>query len=218
MSEPARCPPSLPDPLPPAAVVGAALERLLGRRVPRLLEARAAEGSDRELRAAVLLVLYDEGDAPYLVLTKRTETIAHPGQISLPGGRREPADADLRATALRETEEEIGVPPAGLRVVGRLDDVHTLGSGFVVSPFVAVLQGPFRPAPDDDEVALVIEIPLADLLAADDRLPADPAPLELRYPLASEDVWGATARILRGFARLARCALGEAALARSPVQ
>jgi len=205
---PATCPPRPPARLPGAAAIGAALGGLLTRRTRLIL-------TERALRAAVLLVLYDEGDAPYLVLTKRTETVAHPGQISLPGGRFEPADATLRATALRETEEEIGVPARALRVVGQLDDVHTIASGYVISPFVAVLDGRFAATPADDEVALVIEIPVADLLAADARLPADVAPLQLRYPLADEDVWGATARILRNFSRLTRCALAVGGVSRA---
>lgn len=183
--------------------MGAALERLLARRPAARLDLPGP-------RAAVLLVLYDEGAVPYLVLTKRSETVAHPGQVSLPGGRPEPVDADLRATALRETEEELGVPASAVRVLGRLDDMQTMTSGFVVSPFLAVLEGPFRPVPADDEVALVIEIPLVDLLAADARLPDDPGLLELRYPLAHEDVWGFTARVLRAFAALLREALPTA--------
>jgi 8-oxo-dGTP pyrophosphatase MutT (NUDIX family) len=188
--------------------MGAALEGLLARRERAVLD-------DDSTRAAVLLVLYDEGDRPYLVLTKRTETVAHPGQISLPGGRLEPDDPSLRAAAVRETEEEIGVPAAALRVVGALDDVHTMASNYAITPFVAVLEGPFAATPADDEVALVLEVPVEDLLEADARLPEDVDGLALRYPLADEDVWGATARILRNFSRLARCALGPADLSRS---
>lgn len=193
-----RPPPALPH----AAALGAALARELARGAPRELP-----GHDR--RAAVLVVLYDADRTPSLILTKRTETVAHPGQISLPGGRAEAYDASLEATALRETEEEIGVPVDALSVLGRLDDVHTYGSDFVVSPFVALLSGAFRPVPSDEEVALVLEVPVADLLAADDLLPPEPAPLELRYPLLAEDVWGATARILRDFARAVRRALAD---------
>jgi 8-oxo-dGTP pyrophosphatase MutT (NUDIX family) len=188
--------------LPPAPALAEAIGRVLARRAPLRMHERAR-------RAAVLVVLYDAAGVPYLILTKRSETVAHPGQISLPGGRVEAADATLAATAVRETEEELGVPADALRVVGRLDDVHTLGSDFVVSPFVGLLAGPFRPVPSDAEVALVLQVPVADLLAADDLLPAEPAPLELRYPLLAEDVWGATARILRDFVRVTRQALAE---------
>jgi 8-oxo-dGTP pyrophosphatase MutT (NUDIX family) len=160
------------------------------------------------LRAAVLVVLYDREGAPHLLLTKRTSTLPrHPGQISLPGGRPEPGDADLAATALRETHEEVGLPPAALRLLGRLDDVHTRASDFTVSPFVAAHDGRLRAVPSEDEIARVLEVPVVSLLAADARLPATPDVITLRYPLLGEDVWGATARILRRFAAVVREAL-----------
>ena len=89
--------------------------------------------------SAVLVLLYDRGGAPHLVLTKRTDTLEHhPGQVSLPGGRPDPDDGDLATTALRETHEELGVAPESVRIVGRLPDVPTTVSGFVISPFVGV--------------------------------------------------------------------------------
>jgi 8-oxo-dGTP pyrophosphatase MutT (NUDIX family) len=129
------------------------------------------------------------------------------GQVSLPGGVIEPDDPTPRDAALRETEEEVGLRRGDLRVIGRLDDVHTMVSGFVITPFVAILDAPMAAVPSDREVARVIHAGVADLLAADERLPARPALLELRYPLEGEDVWGATARILRSFSRVTRCAL-----------
>ena len=98
-------------------------------------------------RAAVLLVLYDRAQRPHLLLTKRTDTVpSHPGQISLPGGVAEPGDGSLERTALRETEEEVGLTSSRLRVVAELDDVATMVSGFIVRPFVAVAEGPLRRA------------------------------------------------------------------------
>jgi 8-oxo-dGTP pyrophosphatase MutT (NUDIX family) len=176
------------------------MERILAERQPRDLMGRAR-------RAAVLVVLYDVGPDAHLVLTKRTETVAHPGQISLPGGRVEESDRTMSDTALRETEEEVGIPRAALHLVGRLDDVHTMASDFVVRPFIAVMHLPLAAVPDAREVARVLEVRVADVLASDAVLPEDVAPLELRYPLAGEDVWGATARILRDFCRVARDAI-----------
>jgi len=156
----------------------------------------------------VLIVLYERDGAPHLLLTKRSDDLpSHPGQISLPGGVVEDDDASARDAALRETEEEVGIGRDGLRVIGELDDVHTMGSGFIIHPFVAVLDAPMVAVPSDAEVARVIHARVADLLAADAVLPPSPAPLELRYPLAGEDVWGATARVLRILCRVARCAL-----------
>jgi 8-oxo-dGTP pyrophosphatase MutT (NUDIX family) len=187
--------------VPSAADLALALAGVLGDRRPFALP-------DPGRRAAVLLVLYDRGGEAHLLLTKRSDSVpSHPGQISLPGGVVEPGDASAAAAALRETEEEIGVPAAALRLVGELDDVSTMASGFIIRPFVAVADGPLAPVPSDAEVARILEVAVADVLRADAALPADPPPLGLRYPLAGEDVWGATARILRIFSRVARCAL-----------
>jgi 8-oxo-dGTP pyrophosphatase MutT (NUDIX family) len=191
----------VPADLPGAERIGAALERSLRGRRP-------VELDEPGRRAAVLLVLYDRGERPHLLLTKRTDTVpSHPGQISLPGGVAEPGDGSLERTALRETEEEVGLTSSRLRVVAELDDVATMVSSFIVRPFVAVAEGPVAPMPSDAEVARILEIPLIELLRADDALPAAPAPLALRYPLDGEDVWGATARILRNFCRALRDAL-----------
>jgi 8-oxo-dGTP pyrophosphatase MutT (NUDIX family) len=200
----ADCPPLPPARVPPAHDLAAALAGILRDRLPAGLP-----GPGR--RAAVLLVLYDRGGEAHLLLTKRSDSVpSHPGQISLPGGVVEPGDASPRDAALRETEEEVGIPASALRIVGELDDVSTMVSGFIVRPFVAVAGGPLAPVASDAEVARILEVPVAHVLRADAALPAEPAPLALRYPLAGEDVWGATARVLRIFSRVARCALGRA--------
>jgi 8-oxo-dGTP pyrophosphatase MutT (NUDIX family) len=199
----------MPVPAPRALELGAALERVLRGRRPAELDLPGR-------RAAVLLVLHDVDDRAHLLLTKRTESMpSHPGQVSLPGGVAEAADGSLRDTALRETEEEVGIPADALRVLGELDDVSTMVSGFIIRPFVAVAGRPLRPAPSDAEVARVLQVPVAELLRADALLPAEPAPLALRYPLAGEDVWGATARILRIFCAVLRDALSPAGQAQT---
>jgi hypothetical protein len=101
-------------------------------------------------------------------------------------------------------------------VVGRLDDVPTVASGFIITPFVAHLASDLVPTPSAEEIARVLEVPLADLLAADDGLPVDADVITLRYPMLGEDVWGATARILRIFLRRCREALAAAAPAPQP--
>jgi 8-oxo-dGTP pyrophosphatase MutT (NUDIX family) len=207
----ARAPsPASPTGLPAAAPLADALGRLLATRTPRTLD-------DPIPRAGVLVLLYDIGGRPHVVLTRRTDSLPHhPGQVSLPGGRFEPEDGDLMVTALRETEEELGVPVADLRVVGRLDDVPTVASGFIITPFVAHLASDLVPTPSAEEIARVLEVPLADLLAADDCLPVDADVITLRYPMLGEDVWGATARILQIFLRRCREALAGAAPAPQP--
>lgn len=163
--------------------------------------------------AGVLIVLFDHAGRSHLVLTKRTEYPGHhSGEVSLPGGRHETSDPDLRATALRETEEEVGIAPTTLHTLGALDDVETRVSGFTVQPWVAHHPGG-RPAmqPDPGEVARVMEVPLDDLLAADHLLPPDPQFGVLRYPLLGEDVWGLTARVLRTFLEIMRDATAPGA-------
>ena len=177
----------------------------LARLLPGALERRdrvALEPTGRD--AGVLLILFDAGDAGHVVLTKRSQFVAHhKGEISLPGGKFEPGDGDLLGSALRETEEEIAVPRSALTVLGPLDDVHTRASGFTVSPWVAHHAGG-RPTmtPEESEIARILEVPLADVLAADRLIPEPPTIETLRYPLLGEDVWGLTARILRTFSEI----------------
>ena len=113
--------------------------------------------------AAVLLGLR-EGSEPRLILTVRTAHLqAHGGQVAFPGGRRDPGDADAVATALRESQEEIGLDPAAVTPLGFLDCFETI-SGFCVTPVVARIaeHAPLLPAPD--EVAELFEVPLSFLL------------------------------------------------------
>jgi 8-oxo-dGTP pyrophosphatase MutT (NUDIX family) len=162
-------------------------------------------------RAAVLMLLYDRAGEAHLLLTKRSEHLpSHPGQVSLPGGVRETSDASLMHTALRETHEEVGIAPDRVRVLGRLDDVNTMATGFLIRPFIATADASVTPVPADDEVARVMEIPVSEILRVDAALPHDAGIATMRYPLDGEDVWGATARILRTFSAVARCALAGA--------
>ncbi len=184
------------------AQIAPPIRRALAARTPLLLP-------DVGRRAAVLVLLHDLDGTAHLTLTKRSEQLAlHGGQISLPGGRREAHDVDLAATALRETSEEVGVAAADVELLGRLDDVETMASGYRVSPYVGRIVGDARPSVRDRfEVARVMEIPLSALVDADALVPRDAGVRTLRYPLDGEDVWGATARILRDFVDVVRRAL-----------
>jgi 8-oxo-dGTP pyrophosphatase MutT (NUDIX family) len=155
--------------------------------------------------AAVLILIYERAGEPYIVLTRRTEDVEHhKGEISFPGGAFDPEDGDLLTTALRETEEEIGVRPADVQVLGRLDDIITI-TGFVVSPFVGLLPMPSYPfALNAREVAELVEVPLPHLM--DERnLEQDVKRLGnrwwpiLSYHYGDHRIWGATARIIKGF-------------------
>jgi len=112
--------------------------------------------------AGVLLLLYEKDGEPYILLTRRTEDVEHhKGETSFPGGTFDPGDADMLTTALRETQEEIGVRPEDVEVLGQLDDSMTI-TGFLVSPFVAVLGDPSYPfVMNTQEVAELVEVPLS---------------------------------------------------------
>ncbi|MFM9019036.1 MAG: NUDIX hydrolase [Actinomycetota bacterium] len=185
----------------------------LARMLPGALEGRGRVALDPTGRdAGVLLIIFDVDAAGHVVLTKRSQFVAHhKGEISLPGGKFETGDVDLLGAALRETEEEIAVPRTALEVLGPLDDVHTIASGFTVSPWVAHHPGG-RPdmTPEQSEIARILEVPLADVLAADRRIPEQPTIETLRYPLQGEDVWGLTARILRTFSEVVHRIAGHA--------
>lgn len=158
--------------------------------------------------AAVLVLVYPKHGQHVVLLTKRTSHLEHhKGEVSLPGGAFHPAeDPHLLHTALRETHEEVGVPPHGIEIHGQLDD-QMPRSGFVITPYVGSLAAAPLLAPSADEVAEVLEVPLVSLLGPG-ALRHEPRPYEGRlidtfYYLHNDHViWGATARILRQFAAL----------------
>ncbi|WP_439576827.1 CoA pyrophosphatase [Elioraea sp.] len=168
----------------------------------------AVEDDAAATRAAVLvpIVLHP---APSIVLTLRTVHLArHPGQVSFPGGRIEATDASAEAAALREAEEEIGLDPAAVEIIGRLP-LYVTGTGFRVTPVVGLLAPPVAPRPDPREVAEVFELPLA-------ALTGPPGPYEeeavfrgrlRRYwvvPHERHRIWGATAAMLVALGGLLR--------------
>jgi 8-oxo-dGTP pyrophosphatase MutT (NUDIX family) len=156
--------------------------------------------------AAVLLPLFEEDGETRVILTKRPETMpSHQGEIAFPGGKFDPdIDYDLRATALREAHEEIGLEPNEVDVIARLEGIATVASRFVITPFVGVMTR--RPVlhPDPREVVAVLDVPLSELMAdgvyREERWDTWKADLDVHfYELTGETVWGATARILTGF-------------------
>jgi 8-oxo-dGTP pyrophosphatase MutT (NUDIX family) len=179
---------------------------------PTYLDIAPADDPEGRTLAAGLVLLYpfhlaglpgeQSSPAPHLVLTQRTTALRrHSGQISLPGGRYDLEDGSLLRTALRETEEELGVDPADLTIWGRLEPEHIVASHYALAPFVAFTPRRPRFVPAPAEVAEVIDLPLAHLL--------DPATVEEEvwefqgsarrvcfYRYGEHKIWGATARIL----------------------
>jgi len=160
---------------------------------------------DETTPAAVLLLLYEKQGEPHILLTRRTNYVEHhKGETSFPGGAFDAEDAHLLTTALRETHEEIGVHPQDVEVLGRLDDIVTI-TDFLVSPFVGALHSPDYPfVVNAHEVADLVEVPLRHLM--DERnLERTMRPLRdrvvpiLTYHYDDHRIWGATARILKGF-------------------
>ena len=157
--------------------------------------------------AGVLALLYRGRDGawrfPLIERANRNARDRHRGQIGFPGGKYEDEDADLTATALREAEEEVGVPRADVRVLGRLTPLYIPVSNFRVTATVGFAERPPAYVRQETEVARVIEAPVAELLAGDavryrdvevgERLTLHRVPY---FALAGEVVWGATAMML----------------------
>ena len=169
-----------------------------------LLDPLEAQGIDvaGSVAAAVLAPLYERGGELHAVFTKRRSHLRlHAGQISFPGGRSEPHDADLIQTALREAHEEIGLDPAAVTVLGALRPTPTVVSDIAIYPVVGLIAAPASAwVLATAEVEAVIEAPLAQL-AATHRLetftrPGGRSVTTDAYSIGEDTIWGATARIL----------------------
>ena len=168
-----------------------------------LLDAGEAAALDVHGRidAAVLVPLYLAADgAPHVVLTKRREDMRrHPGEVSFPGGRQDDDETDLRLTALREAEEEIGLPARAVELVGALQPTPTIATNYAVYPFVGLIEPGREWLLSATEVAEVMEVPLRALRDGYERrrLLRRGVPFRTDVYVVGEDViWGATARMV----------------------
>jgi 8-oxo-dGTP pyrophosphatase MutT (NUDIX family) len=192
----------LADRLREALALGASRSPVL---LPGDLPLPPADMGAPDIAAAVLIAIVDRPD-PGLILTLRTDSVRrHAGQVAFPGGRIDPGDDGPIAAALREAEEEIGLPPHEVEVVGTVDRYRTV-TGYQITPVVGVVPPDLRFTPQPSEVAAIFEAPLAFLL--------DERRQQLRtaewqgsartyFEIEWEDrrIWGATAAMLVNFGR-----------------
>ena len=152
------------------------------------------------VQAAVLVPLHIRRDVIHAVFTERHHELPrHAGEISFPGGRREPEDPDLIATALREAHEEVGIPPDSVEVIGALQPTPTVVTGYAIYPFVGLVPSNFRWTPSDREVAAVIDLPLPMVAAGYGRRRMVRRGVAIHtdtYVADGHTIWGATARIV----------------------
>ncbi len=186
---------------PPSLAFYQKISRLLNSRAPRKLE------YSQQRRAAVLMPIFEQGEDYFFLLTQRTHTVeTHKGQISFPGGLAETSDETLIRTALRETQEEIGLESDQLEILGEFDEYPSV-TGLIVTPFVARLDTPFALNPNPDEVQEVLQVPLGlfrdeSSLRVEIRRRFDQDLPVYFYNFRGRDVWGLTAQIIRDFMML----------------
>jgi 8-oxo-dGTP pyrophosphatase MutT (NUDIX family) len=148
--------------------------------------------------ASILVVIY--GNDPIVVMTEKPKHMKfHAGEISFPGGKLDSDDSDLLETALRETSEEIGLTISKEQVIGQLEPVVTLNSGFLILPFISVVDK-IPPLSANAEVEKIFHIPLESFLKTEKRDP-DPSHNRIQemftFEYENQIVWGASARILK---------------------
>jgi 8-oxo-dGTP pyrophosphatase MutT (NUDIX family) len=168
------------------------------------LDARVPDDIEQQLTPAAVLVLLERVPGYAVILTKRTTTVDHhKGEVSFAGGMCDPGDTDMWATALREAEEELGVAPADVTVLGELDQLFTV-TRFQVTPIVAAIDAGYPLRPNAAEVDRVLHVPLAHLRDPAAWFEEERSWRGSSYRLRSlrwqdDIVWGATARMLQNF-------------------
>lgn len=157
----------------------------------------------RTLRdAAVLIPVVDHGSEASVILTKRPDTMrSHSGQVAFPGGGIDATDPTPEFAALRETEEEIGIPPRDIEVLGRMPDYIT-GSGYRIAPVLGIVRPDYQLVVNQVEVEAVFEVPLSFLMdpanhKMDSRIWQDKERFFYTMPFGERYIWGVTAGIIR---------------------
>ena len=187
-----------------AAFLRSLREAMAGRQPGEMADPRAPEEALRP--ASVLIPLYEEAGETGIVFVQRSDHLGkHAGQIAFPGGGLDPCDVDDLACALRESQEEVALPPEEVEVIGQLDRYATI-TGYRISPFVGRLRHwPLELVPDPGEVAAILTVPVVRLI--------EPGALRVAslgtgkainfFDVGDHVIWGATARMLRQLLELA---------------
>jgi len=179
-------------------------------RIKEILSGRAPKGIENKealyRHGVVLIPLFRDRGEYKVLFTKRTHTVeVHKGQMSFPGGRIDEDDRSLLDTALRESEEEIGLPRQAVSVLGRIDDARTLSSNYIIHSFVGKIPYPYPFRPNSGEVEKVIAVPLRLFFGGEEILPVEYEGRiyrNLAYTFDGEVIWGATARIMKNFVEI----------------
>ena len=174
----------------------------IARLRPSLLD--TAEAIELEppgvTESAVLVPLTVTAEGLSIVFTRRRDDLRrHAGEFSFPGGRRDPGERDLLATALRETHEEIGIEPEAVTVIGALQPTATIATDFAVHPFVGIVRPDAARIAAPEEVAEIVTLTVESLLAGAERRRLSRRNVAFRtsvFPVGERVIWGATARIL----------------------
>jgi 8-oxo-dGTP pyrophosphatase MutT (NUDIX family) len=174
------------------------IEKILRHR-----KAKKITGENLKASAVLIPLFYNQGQYHVLFTERSDEVVFHKGQVCFPGGTREPSDSSLLQTALRESEEEIGLEAKDIEILGELDDSVTLVTNYVISPFVAFIRPPHSLRTNGKEVKGAFSVPLS-FLVSEANFKQD----SYAYEYEGHIIWGATARILRQFIDLLKSESG----------
>ena len=176
------------------------------QQIERILRHRKKEkitGENLKASAVLIPLFYNQGQYHILFTERSDEVVFHKGQVCFPGGTREPSDSSLLQTALRESEEEIGLEAKDIEILGELDDSITLVTNYVISPFVAFILHPHSLKTNGREVKGAFSVPLSFLMDE-----ANFKQDSYAYEYEGHIIWGATARILKQFIDLLKSESG----------
>ena len=176
------------------------------QQIKKILRHRRKEkitGENLKASAVLIPIFYDHGQYHILFTERSDEVVFHKGQVCFPGGTQEPSDSSLLLTALRESEEEVGLEAKDIEVLGELDDILTFTTNYVISPFVAFIPTPHSLKTNGKEVKGTFSVPLSFLIDE-----ANFKQDSYSYEYEGHIIWGATARILRQFIDLLKSESG----------